>query len=136
MILLLERLERNATETIGRMSIDGEFFCWTLEDAVRPDGVKVAGRTAIPKGVYRMDVTYSPRFKVMMPILLNVPMFEGIRIHWGNVAENTDGCILVGMDRNTGSIGRSRIAYDALMERLTEAKTSGQRLAIYVEDGE
>lgn len=136
MILLLERLERNPEETIGRLSIDGEFFCWTLEDVVRPDGVKVAGRTAIPKGVYRMDVTYSPRFKVMMPILLNVPMFEGIRIHWGNVAENTDGCILVGMDRNRGSIGRSRVAYDALMERLTAAKTDGQRLAIYVEDGE
>tara|TARA_R110002167_G_scaffold283052_2_gene488242 strand:+ start:1392 stop:1832 length:441 start_codon:yes stop_codon:yes gene_type:complete len=80
---------------IGDLFIDGVFFCHTLEDEKRADGVKVYGKTAIPAMEYDIKITYSPRFKRNMPLLLDVPMFKGIRIHGGNDSTNTLGCILV-----------------------------------------
>jgi hypothetical protein len=90
--------------TIGELFIDGEFFCYTLEDEVRADGIKAHGKTAIPVGEYSVEVTYSPRFKRDMPLIYNMPdksvekdgvRFEGIRLHGGNTAENSHGCPLV-----------------------------------------
>ena len=84
--------------TIGSMFIDGVFKCYTLEDVVRPKGApKVWGQTAIPSGTYPVVVNVSPRFHKLYPRILNVPGFTGILIHAGNTAENTDGCILVGL---------------------------------------
>jgi len=108
--------------TIGDMSLNGEFFCFTLENPVRAKGVKIAGETAIPAGVYNVEVTYSNRFKCMMPLILGVENYEGIRIHWGNWAKNTDGCPLVGMARDgKDMIQRSKVAYNILMARLMKA---------------
>jgi hypothetical protein len=90
--------------TIGELFIDGEFFCYTLEDEVRADGIKVYGKTAIPVGEYSVEVTYSPRFKRLMPLIYNTPdyrvvngdvSFSGVRFHGGNTAENSHGCPLV-----------------------------------------
>jgi len=93
--------------------------CYTLEDTVREDGVKLPGRTAIPAGCYDIAITESPRFdKEMLPLLLDVPNFTWIRIHWGNTAKDTDGCILVGAVRAKGAVLSSRVALDKLMEKL------------------
>ena len=106
---------------------DGVAFCDTLEPTdrhleaatMRPEQ-KVFGQTAIPTGTYPVVLTYSPRFKCTLPLLKNVPHFEGIRIHVGNTSKDTKGCILVGEYRCKGLIVRSRITLNRLMERLEE----------------
>ena len=80
---------------ISDLFVDGVFFAHVLEDEKRSDGVKVYGKTAIPTGIYEVKVTYSPRFKRNMPLLIDVPMFKGIRMHGGNDSTNTLGCLLV-----------------------------------------
>ena len=96
----VERKIFNDTCTIGEMFIDGVFHCHTLEDVVRPDGVKVFGQTAIPKGKYEVVINHSNHFNKDLPELLKVPMFDGIRIHGGNTDADTEGCILVGAASN------------------------------------
>jgi hypothetical protein len=134
MRLTLTRIERGRNCTIGRLEVDGSYFCWSLEDVVRPHGMKVPGMTAIPAGTYRVQITYSPRFKVWMPILIGVPNFTGVRIHPGNVAEDTEGCILVGYDRDGDSIGRSRLAYQDLYRQISEALETAEDVYIDIEN--
>ena len=117
MELLLQRQPSNDSCTIGKLFVDGEYLCFTLEDVVRDE--KVYGRTAIPEGRYKVIVTMSPRFKRMLPLLEAVPNYSGVRIHPGNTAEDTEGCILPGMTNPTPySVGSSRQAFDALMAKL------------------
>jgi hypothetical protein len=130
MQLVLERVERNNVCTIGRLSIDGTFECWTLEDMVRDDGVKIPHETAIPAGNYSVDITHSPRFKTDLPLLLNVNGFVGIRIHPGNDASDTDGCILVGQERGDHQILKSRRAFEMLFAKLQAAKNRGEAIAV------
>jgi hypothetical protein len=132
MQLKLERLQLDPDVTIGSLSIDGDWECWTLEDVVRADGLKVWGETAIPAGHYTVDITRSPRFKRDLPLLLNVKGFEGIRIHPGNTADDTQGCVLVGMDRHGKSIGRSRLAFEALFGKLRQAKQRGEPISMEI----
>ena len=80
---------------IGDLFIDGEYFCRTLEDEIREQGVKVYGETCIDAGRYKVILNRSNRFKRIMPLLLNVPRFEGIRMHGGNTSKDTHGCPLV-----------------------------------------
>lgn len=110
------RNRRLKTCTIGEMYIDGEFFCYTLEDVVRE--AKIKHETAIPAGRYRVIINYSVRFRKLMPLLLNVPNFEGIRIHAGNTHLNTSGCILVGFVVGAEKILESKKAFDELYQRL------------------
>jgi hypothetical protein len=110
--------------TIGRLSIDGEHQCYTCEDVVRPAGQKVPGQTAIPAGRYQVIVNRSERFsklaghEVLLPLLLKVPGFEGVRIHTGNVATDTEGCILPGLGRKPDGVTQSRAAFEALFARI------------------
>jgi hypothetical protein len=119
MELRLARTTSTGRSTIGDLSIDGKFECYTLEDCVRP--VKIKNMTAIPAGRYRVIITYSQRFKRLLPLLLNVPQFEGVRIHSGNAAADTEGCILVGRTKAKDFIGESRLAFDKLFARLSAA---------------
>jgi len=121
MELKLKRLHKTDKSTIGELSIDGVFECYTLEDVERD--VKVYSKTAIPKGQYKVIINQSNRFKKLMPLLLNVPNFEGVRIHSGNKAEDTEGCILVGQTRSLDFIGNSKKAYDKLFKKMQLAKS-------------
>ena len=118
--------------TLGSLFIDDHWQCHTLEDVIRPRGEKVRSKTAIPPGCYRIILTMSNRFKKIMPEVLNVPMFTGIRIHSGNTAKDTAGCLLVGQTRSveTRSIGRSRAAYTALMLKFRAALDAGDTIDI------
>lgn len=121
MKLVLQRLPSTPACTIGSLSVDGVFVCYTLEDVVR-QGPKVYGATAIPAGTYPVVITQSPRFKRPLPLLLNVPGFEGVRIHPGNTAADTEGCILVGRQLGPSAVLESRLAFNALFEMLKAAK--------------
>src|SRR5262245_59056606 len=102
MEMVLQRDDPTTERTIGHLFIDGQYQCFTLEDEIR-DGPKVMHETAIPVGRYRVVITRSQRFERMLPLLLDVPNFEGIRIHAGNTDKDTSGCILVGMSRSHDS---------------------------------
>ena len=107
--------------------------CYTLEDTVRPAGVKIPGKTAIPYGTYEIVISQSPHFNgEWMPRLLEVPMFEGILIHPGNSTGDTEGCILVGRLTDGYRLARSREAYSALFMKLAHAQLSGERSYITV----
>lgn len=104
---------------IGDLFIDGGYFCKTLEDEIRPDGVKVYGKTAIQADTYEVIVNTSNRFKRKMPLLLNVPMFEGIRMHGGNDSSDTLGCVLVAFNSDGKRIWGT--AERDLVQRLQQA---------------
>ena len=119
--------------TLGELFIDDKFECYTLEDKVRPPGEKVPGETAIPAGIYKVVIDYSDRFHRLMPHLLDVPMFTGIRIHSGNTNQDTEGCILVGTTIVNGDfVGNSRIAYDQLFTKLKVASDLGEGIEITI----
>lgn len=131
MKLRLERLQLDPDVTIGALSIDGDFECWTLEDEVR-HGPKVPGHTAIPYGTYPIALTWSPRFGRDLPLVEYVPGFAGVRIHPGNVPADTDGCILVGCDRLAKSLGRSRKAFGDLWAKLVVAQRKHEPITLEI----
>ena len=124
MQLTLKRQPSTGECTLGELFLEGEHECFTLEDVVRD--VKVAGETAIPAGTYEIAVTYSNRFKRALPLLINVPGFEGIRIHSGNRASDTEGCILVGRTQGTDFVGESRMAFEVLFQKILQAVPAGK----------
>jgi hypothetical protein len=117
--------------TIGKMFINDEYECNTLEDVVRK-GAKVFGKTAIPEGTYDVIIDYSNHFGKEMPHVLNVPNFQGIRIHSGNVAEDTEGCILLGLTRKMNWIGQSRTAFEAFFPKLEIALMKKEPVTIEI----
>jgi hypothetical protein len=120
-----ERTREQAT--LGALYVDHVWECWTLEDAIRERpgqpvaDWKIAGKTAIPAGRYRVIITPSVRFQRPLPLLLNVPGFTGIRIHPGNGPLDTEGCLCVGRVRRIASVRESQLAFGPLIERLTHA---------------
>ena len=113
MELKLIRETKTNDSTIGKLYINEIYHCYTLEDKERE--VKVQNVTAIPKGRYEVIVNFSNRFQQQMPLLLNVPNFVGVRIHWGNYSKDTEGCILLGTSKAVNMIGNSRTAYAKFM---------------------
>lgn len=120
MELKVYRKEKTSISTIGELFVDGKFECFTLEDPIRDK--KIPGETAIPTGRYKVILNLSNRFKKIMPLLLNVPNFEGVRIHTGNTPKDTEGCILVGCHFSKNWISESKKAYEALFTKLQNAK--------------
>lgn len=134
MQLKLNRIFKTNTFTIGELYINEKYVTDTLEDRVRPEGEKVYGKTAIPEGTYEVKLTHSPRFKKILPEILNVPNFSGIRIHTGNSSKDTEGCILVGTwdGEKEDWVGSSKIAFDELMTLLEEATNNKEKVTITV----
>ncbi len=130
MELRVERTDFSETSTIGKLYVDDQFECYTLEDKVRP--VKIKGKTAIPAGRYEVIINFSQRFGRMLPLFLNVPNFEGVRIHPGNTAADTEGCILVGETKDAEFIGQSKLAFEGLFNKLKAASESEK---IFIELG-
>jgi hypothetical protein len=122
MKMILQRKWTTEVSTIGELYVDGKWECFTLEDVVRSNGAKVYGATAIPSGTYRVSTTFSNRFQKRLPLLENVPGFEGVRIHSGNSSQDTEGCILVGRTREVNRIGESKLAFQHLFSQLETAK--------------
>ena len=131
MILTLDRKYKLPTYTIGKLYIDGEYFCDTLEDKDRGltdsmmvgeiSKIKIKKETAIPTGTYKVTITYSNRFKKNMPLINDVKGFEGIRIHSGNTNQDTEGCILVGFNKIKGNVINSRDTYNKLFSILSKS---------------
>lgn len=133
MKLKLERTWCGAKCTIGTLTVDGVAECFTLEDVVRPAGApKVYGETAIPGGVFNVVVTRSQRFGRDLPLVENVPGFEGIRIHPGNDAADTDGCILVGRTKGVDFVGESRAAFNTLFAKIQKAIEAGEKITLEI----
>ena len=126
MIVTLRRIAFKETYTIGKLYIDGNYFCDTVEDVDRhlDDSMteeeikknKVYGETAIPYGMYKVTITYSPKFKKNLPLLEGVKGFSGIRIHSGNTAKDSLGCIIVGKNKKVGMVLDSRVTMEKLMK--------------------
>jgi hypothetical protein len=109
--------------TLGQLFYNGQEFCKTIEDIDRKLEVvgchaKIPYLTAIPRGRYEVIISFSDRFKKYMPLLLNVPCFDGIRIHSGNRTEDTEGCLIVGSDFSGDSVINSRVTFTKLMTML------------------
>jgi len=126
MKITIRRIALREKYTIGKWYFDGVYFCDTLEDPVRTikeDGSgKMWGDTAIPYGTYKMKLSYSPKFKRILPRLLDVPHFEGILVHRGNTAKDSHGCILVGKNTKVGMVTSSTIWEKKLIRVLEESK--------------
>lgn len=142
MELLLKRIARRDSYTIGKLYVDGSYFCDTLEDTDRGldqqlpisvnAGRKRKGKTAIPVGCYRITLAVkSPRFsqkkqydfcKGYLPRLINVPAFDGVLIHIGNTAQDTEGCILVGKNSEVGKVLHSTDTFKRLYAVLKTSK--------------
>ncbi|MCX4291121.1 MAG: DUF5675 family protein [Odoribacter sp.] len=134
MKLNLERLFLKPDYTIGKLYVDGTYFCDTLEDRVRDltKEKKVPGQTAIPAGVYEVIVNISPRFRRKLPRLLDVPGFNGILIHRGNTPEDTAGCILVGENREQGKVINSTRYELQLTGMLERAQGKGEKITVEI----
>ena len=132
MKLKLVRKYRKETYTIGKLYVDGVYFCDTIEDKDRglDDAMGLAeimvkkryGETAIPYGTYKVEITYSPKYKRLMPEIKNVKGFSGIRIHSGNTAKDTLGCLIIGKNTQVGMVTESRKTYNKLFALMKDAK--------------
>ncbi|MBO4641688.1 MAG: hypothetical protein J5661_02370 [Bacteroidaceae bacterium] len=150
MELILKRIAKKKSYTIGKLGIlpaasvdanvnvdEGTYFCDTLEPPVREVKTKSRGGItqkpfAIPEGRYPVVITYSPKFKKWLPLLLNVPQFSGIRIHAGNTPRDTAGCILVGENKQVGQLQNSTLWLNRLKQKIVEAKERGEGVWIRV----
>jgi hypothetical protein len=109
MELVVDRFSPTDTDDIGKLSVNGEFFCYTMENPDRPE--KIKGITAIPEGIYKVGRRISPHFGVMVPWILDVPNFQYVLIHWGNTVKDTEGCLIVGA--RIGTLDNQRAVLDS-----------------------
>ena len=143
MELNVKRIARKDGYTIGRLFINNEYFCDTLEDTDRglKDTMqvneilakKVKTQTAIPTGKYDVILTFSPRFRRVLPLLLNVPGYQYIRVHNGNRPDSTEGCLLVGENKAKGQVLNSRATLEKLMSILLECEKRKEKVTILIE---
>lgn len=129
--LRLDRLYLTDKSTIGTLSdVEHGRLCYILEDPVREK--KIPKITAIPEGRYEVVISLSPRFGKPLPELLDVPEYTGVRIHPGNFPEDTDGCLIPGLEYGLNIVRKSRIAFKLLMTSIQEAQAAKKRVYITV----
>lgn len=143
MRLLLKRRYKSPLYTIGSLYINNNYFSDTIEDTVRDynkDGdledageTKIFGETAIPYGTYKVELTMSPKFKRILPLVKNVRHFTGIRIHRGNTAGDSHGCILPGENKEKGRVLFSTKYEMKLIERILGAVKNGEDITLSIE---
>lgn len=141
MRLTLKRIANKKDYCIGKLYINGKYFCDTLEDVDRGlddsmseddiKAIKIKGQTAIPTGIYTVLLTYSPKYKKVMPLINNVKGYSGIRIHSGNSSKDTEGCLLVGKNTVVGRLTDSRNTFNALFKRLQQKGSNKITIEIY-----
>ena len=141
MRLTLKRIANKKDYCIGKLYINGKYFCDTLEDVDRGlddsmteeeiRSIKVKRQTAIPVGIYTVLMTYSPKYQKIMPLINNVKGYSGIRIHSGNTSKDTDGCLLVGKNTVVGRLTDSRNTFNALFKRLQQKGSNKITIEIY-----
>lgn len=141
MELLLERKYLKTKYTIGNLYLNGKYYCNILEDTVRDINknstfdcgeFKISGHTAIPYGKYEIQVTYSPKFKRKLPLLLNVKHFEGIRIHRGNTEKDSSGCLIPGENTKRGMVLNSTKYELELTNLIENANKKGEKVIIEI----
>ena len=142
MDILVERLWKKDTYTIGKVYVNGKYFCNSIEDKDRGltsdmplDEIKkkkVYGETAIPSGRYKVVFTYSPKYKRLMPLVENVKGFDGIRIHSGNTAKDSLGCILLGKNTKVGMVTESRVTCNSFYKLIEEAIKKGEKITLEI----
>lgn len=145
MELILNRKYLKDNYTIGSLELNGKKLCDTLEDPVRnlndfnndgdfddPEEGKIYGQTAIPYGRYRIIFNYSPKYKRVMPLLLNVPGYKGIRMHAGNTPADTAGCILLGVNKRVGMVLDSRYWVQYVTDLMQKAIDDGEKVWITI----
>lgn len=136
MEIMVERQPSALGATLGKLYVDGVFECYTLEDQVREvEGEpvsewKIQDVTAIPRGRYSVSLTSSPHFGCILPLLNDVPGYSAVRIHWGNTAKDTDGCILVGQTTEGNVVYKSKAAFAALYPKIQAALADNQRVYV------
>jgi len=143
MEIVIRRTDKTSKSTISPLAIMGNpFTCFTLEDQDRGlsknmplseiQSAKVFGRTAIPSGRYQVTIDHSTRFGHDMPHILDVPGFEGVRIHSGNTDADTEGCLLVGLEKGTDIVTSSRLAFTQFYILLKQAIDKGETVYITI----
>lgn len=132
MELVLKRIQLDSDCTIGALFVNGVQQCFTCEDEERLQGPKVFGETCIPRGKYDITITYSPHFKRDLPLLLNVPDYDGVRIHPGNFPSDTEGCLLPGLQRLPKGVGQSVAAFNPLYEQIEAAFNAKEPITIEI----
>ena len=139
MILELIRDTFGDTYTTGQLKVDGQYECFILEDKVREpitwskvSDWKVQNITAIPRGTYKVIIDFSNHFGKNMLHILDVPGFEGVRIHSGNTDADTEGCLIVGKTRKDDFVGESRVALTALFPKVKEALDLGDSVKLII----
>jgi len=154
MKLTLNRIAKRDTYTIGKLYIDGEYFCDTIEDKDRGlkqtmslaeiKQKKIKHQTAIPTGTYEITLNVvSPKYSgkpwyvnlcgAKMPRLLNIPGYDGVLIHPGNTANDTSGCLIVGKNTVVGKVTESRVVFKGLYAKLKAAAVKGERITITIQ---
>lgn len=143
MVIRIDRQWKKAEYTISRVFINGNYYgCNALEDTDRGllqtmqlselQRKKIKGKTAIPRGYYDVRITYSQKYKKMMPLVVDVPAFSGIRLHSGNSAKDTEGCILFGKNDKVGWISDSRYWTNKIYNEIERALQRKEKVTLIV----
>ena len=142
MELKLERKYRSNNYCIDKLYINGKYFSDALEDPDRGltdtmsleeiKKIKIKGNTCIPYGTYNVTITYSPRFKKNLPLINNVKGFDGIRIHSGNTPQDTEGCLLLGLNKVKGRVVDSKVTVNKFIDIVQKALNKGEKVTIEI----